>query len=161
MSPVWSPDGRYIVFQGKGGMFLTRSDGAGKPQALQTQMPQSKNKQVPNSFTPDGKRLAWSQQGSGRYDLWTMPLQGDGAGLRGGKPEAFLQTAFDERHPLFSPDGRWLAYASNESRSYQVYVRAFPDKRGQVANLQRRRLFPGLVGGCPRSRARVVLPLGR
>ena len=132
MNLVWTPDGRYLVFEGKGGMFLTRSDGAGKPQPLT----QSKNRQVPYSVTPDAKRLAWQEQGSGGFDLWTMPLESDGAGLRGGKPEVFLQTAFDERVPKFSPDGRWLAYASNESGSFQVYVRAFPDKGGkwQISN---------------------------
>ena len=70
------------------------------------------------------------------YDLWTVPLESDGAGLRAGKPEVFLQTTADERYPSFSPDGRWLAYASNESGTYQVYVRAFPDKGGkwQISN---------------------------
>ena len=70
------------------------------------------------------------------FDLWTVPLESDGAGLRAGKPEPFLQTPFDERHPSFSPDGRWLAYASNESGTFQVYVRAFPDKGGkwQISN---------------------------
>ena len=132
MNPVWSPDGRYIVFQGKGAMFLTRSDGAGKPQPLT----QRKTGQVPFSFTPDGKRLAWNEQGSGGFDLWTMLLEGEGAGMRAGKPEVFLQTSFDERHPMFSPDGRWLAYTSNESGSFQVYVRAFPDSGGkwQISN---------------------------
>ena len=59
-----------------------------------------------------------------------------GAGLRAGKPEVFLQTPADERSPSFSPDGRWMAYASDESGTYQVYVRAFPDKGGkwQISN---------------------------
>ena len=71
-----------------------------------------------------------------RYDIWTVSLESDGAGLRAGKPEPFLQTPFDERHPSFSPDGRWMAYDSNESGAYQVYVRAFPDKGGkwQISN---------------------------
>ena len=65
-----------------------------------------------------------------------MPLESDGAGLRAGKPEVFLQTPADERHPSFSPDGRWMAYASDESGTFQVYVRAFPDKGGkwQISN---------------------------
>jgi Tol biopolymer transport system component len=126
--PVWSPDGRYIVFQTLGGMFWTRSDGSGKPQPLT----QSKNRQLPYSFTLDGKRLAFHELSpQTQDDIWTVPLKSDGTGLRAGKPEPFLQTPSDERHGAFSPDGRWMAYDSNESGSYQVYVRPFPNKGGK------------------------------
>jgi WD40-like Beta Propeller Repeat len=132
--PLWSPDGRYIAFRTVGGgMSVTRSDGSGKPQPLT----QSENNQLPWSFTPDGKRLAFFEQGSGTsWDIWTVPLESDSAGMRAGKPEVFLQTPADERYPAFSPDGRWMAYVSDESGIYQVYVRAFPDKGGkwQVSN---------------------------
>jgi serine/threonine-protein kinase len=133
-SPLWSPDGRYIVFRAAGeGMSVTRSDGSGKPQPLS----QSKNTQVPWSFTPDGKRLAFMEQDSKTsFDLWTVPLESDSAGMRAEKPEVFLQTPADERYPSFSPDGRWIAYRSDESGTGQVYVRAFPDKGGkwQISN---------------------------
>jgi Tol biopolymer transport system component len=132
-NPLWSPDGRYILFQAKGGVFWTRSDGAGKPQ----QLTQSKNPQYPVSFTGDGKKLALNElTPESAFDIWTVPLESDGAGLRAGKPEPYLQTPFDERQPSFSPDGLWMAYSSNESGSYQVYVRAFPDKGGkwQISN---------------------------
>ncbi len=133
LGPVWSPDGRYIAFNGPGGIWWVRSDGAGKPQHLI----QSKNLLVPSSFTPDGKRLAYNELNPvTSYDIWTMTIESGGAGLRAGKPEIFLQTPADERQPAFSPDGHWLAYASNESGTYQVYVRAFPDKGGkwQISN---------------------------
>jgi Tol biopolymer transport system component len=133
-APRWSPDGRYIAFRAVGeGMYVIRSDGSGQPQPLT----QTKNIQWPYSFAPDGKRLAFFEQGSGTsYDLWTVPLESDSAGLRAGKPEAFLQTPADERHAAFSPDGRWMAYSSDESGLFQVYVRAFPDKGGkwQISN---------------------------
>jgi Tol biopolymer transport system component len=65
------------------------------------------------------------------YDLWTVPLESDTGGIQAGKTEPFLLTPFEERHPSFSPDGRWLAYTSNDSGNFQVYVRAFPDKGGK------------------------------
>jgi Tol biopolymer transport system component len=132
-APLWSPDGRYIAFAtGREGMSVTRSDGSGKPQPLT----QSKNVQLPWSFTPDGKRLAFMEQGIGTFHLWTVSLESDSAGLHAGKPEVFLQTQADERYPSFSPDGRWIAYRSDESGTDQVYVRAFPDKGGkwQISN---------------------------
>ena len=90
----------------------------------------SESTQLPYSFTPDGKRLAFMQliRGSGQsWKIWTVPVEADASGLRAGKAEAFLGTSFDERGPAFSPDGRWLAYTSNESEEFEVYVRAFPD----------------------------------
>jgi Tol biopolymer transport system component len=77
------------------------------------------------------KRLAFQQTGPQGHDLWTVPVEHVGDGLKAGNPEVFLQTPFDKLDASFSPDGRWLAYASNESGTYQVYVRAFPDKGGR------------------------------
>jgi serine/threonine-protein kinase len=132
--PLWSPDGRYIAFRAVGeGMSVIRSDGSGKPQPLT----QSKNFQAPWSFSPDGKRLAFFEVDSKTSgDLWTVPLESDNAGLRGGKQEVFLQTPATELAPSFSPDGRWMAYSSDELGTFQVYVRAFPDKDGkwQISN---------------------------
>jgi len=124
--PVWSPDGRYVVFAGLGGMFWIRADGAGKPQPLT----RSQNPQYPWSVTADGRRMAFVEANPEMgANLWTVPLKIDDEGVAG-RPEVFLQTSFDEEHPSFSPDGRWLAYTSTESGTYQVYVRAFPDKGG-------------------------------
>jgi serine/threonine-protein kinase len=96
---------------------------------------QSRDGQLPWSFTADGKRLAFwgSSREREHYDIWTVSVEIDGMGLRAGKPEAFLQTQYNELHSSFSPDGRWLAYTSNESGSDQVYVRAFPDTGGKWA----------------------------
>ena len=81
--------------------------------------------QIPWSFTPDGKRLAYFER-AGNYQIWTVPLEDQGGRLKAGKPEQFLKSSFDDREPSFSPDGRWLAYQSNESGKNEVYVRAFP-----------------------------------
>jgi Tol biopolymer transport system component len=130
-TPLWTPDSRFIVFQAAGGMYWVRADGTvGKPQILVS----SNGVQYPWSFAPDGSRLAFFERRPTDLkepDIWTIPIQIDAAGLHAGKPEPFLQTPFNEMAPAFSPDGRWIAYSSNESGIAEVYVRAFPDQRGK------------------------------
>jgi serine/threonine-protein kinase len=121
-NPLWTPDGRYLLFQAPGGVFWTRSDGATKPQPLT----HSKNTQNPWSFAPDGKRLAIMEVNPEGTDIVLVTVESDSAGLRAGKPEPYLHEPFAEMYPAFSPDGRWLAYSSNESGATQVYVRPFP-----------------------------------
>jgi serine/threonine-protein kinase len=124
--PVWTPDSRFIVFLQPGGIFWTRSDGA-TPQLFL-----SGQNNIPISFTPDGKRLAYSVINSGTgYDIFTVAVESGESGPRAGKPEVFRQTPFNEMHPNFAPDGRWIAYDSNESGRTEVYVRAFPDRGRQ------------------------------
>ena len=88
---------------------------------------QGKNAQTP-SFSPDGKRFAYSEfnseSGAGGIQIWTVPVEDSGGQLRTGKPELFFKSQFDEYFPVFSPDGKWLAYESNESGKNEVYVRS-------------------------------------
>jgi serine/threonine protein kinase/Tol biopolymer transport system component len=134
--PVWTPDGKNILFQSSNpaapGLYWIRSDGSGEAQRLTN----GKLQEIPYSFSPDGKRLAFQQTGnSGSQDIFTAPVEADperGAqGVRLGQAELFLGTPFSEVFPAFSPDGRWLAYQSNESGPYEVYVRPFPGPGGR------------------------------
>jgi serine/threonine-protein kinase len=129
--PVWTPDGRYIVFRslksGTRGLYWIRSDGSGEA----IRLTDGQLGEYPYSFSPDGKRLAFTQHGNGGGpDIFTASIEGDAGHPRLGKPELFLGTPFTEVFPAFSPDGRWLAYTSNESGTHEVYVRPFPHAEG-------------------------------
>jgi serine/threonine-protein kinase len=121
--PVWTPDGKYIVYRGATGISGARADGGGKAQSLT----ENKELQYPTSFSPDGKHLVFHQMGLQGFDLWILPVEYDENGLKAGKAEFFLRTSNGGRDAHFSPDGRWIAYSSSESGSPQVYVSGFPD----------------------------------
>jgi serine/threonine-protein kinase len=134
-TPLWTPDGKHIVFGSGTGIFWMRSDGVGDPQGLF----ESPNSSRPWSFSPDGRRLAYYQKGpESRFEIWTLPLDvTDPDRPKSGKPELFLRSMADDLQPRFSPDGRWIAYRSNESGSNEIYVRPFPDAnagRWQISN---------------------------
>jgi Tol biopolymer transport system component/predicted Ser/Thr protein kinase len=127
--PVWTPDGKNIVYQSMNqaapGLYWIRSDGSGGAKRLTDDKPG----QFPSSFSPAGKRLAFVQSGNGdSQDIFTVSIEGDADHPRLGKPELFQGNG---AHPAFSPDGLWLAYASNESGTAEVYVRPFPGRGGR------------------------------
>ena len=120
VSPVWTRDGRHVVYGMLGsGLRWSRADGAGQPQVLQA----GRTMQLPTAFSPDGTRLAYFQPDP-NPQIWSVPIEADGDGLRAGKPERFLTTRYHDRDGSVSPDGRWLAYMSDESGRFEVYVRA-------------------------------------
>jgi serine/threonine-protein kinase len=131
-NPVWTPDGKHIAFRSTASGFVIwwiRSDGSGEPQQI---LAAQNNTVSPWSFSPDGKHIAFQESTSATgYDLSTWPLDtSDPDHPKPGKPELFLGTPSDENTPMFSPDGRWIAYRSNESGPTEIYVRPFPAGRG-------------------------------
>jgi Tol biopolymer transport system component len=117
--PAWMPDGRYLLYRAAGAIYQIRADGSGSPRRV------LEIAGYPESVSPDGRRLAYYvQTESAERDIWIAPLEGTGDELRAGKPEPFANTAADEIQPVFSPDGKWIAYASSESEDgFGVYVR--------------------------------------
>jgi serine/threonine-protein kinase len=135
IGPVWTPDGHRIVFAssrgGSGGfnLYWQRSDGTGDAQRLT----ESKVNQFPGSWHPNGKVLAFQEENLATgFDVKIVTVEGDEAsGWKAGPPTVFLNSPSNERDPQFSPDGRWIAYYSNESGQYDVYVRPYPSSVGK------------------------------
>jgi len=127
--PIWSPDGARIAYtrlekQLQMGIFAKSSSGAGGEEALL----HTDGQAGAASWSSDGRFLALELFKAGtttQSDIWILPLFGDR------KAYAFLATAADEDGPRFSPDGRWLLYASDESGRDEVYVAPFPGPGGK------------------------------
>jgi Tol biopolymer transport system component len=126
-TPVWSPDGSHIVYtlrvSGTLELYQKATDGTGTAEIL---LGDHRNK-FPACWSPDGRFVLYMVDNGAPtgWDLWLLPLFGDR------KPYPFLQTPFNEAQGRFSPDGRWIAYISNESGRYEVYVTAFPGPGGK------------------------------
>jgi serine/threonine protein kinase/Tol biopolymer transport system component len=126
IEPAWSPDGSRVVFQsnrsGAFDLYARASTSAGGDELLL----QSDQGKAPNSWSADGRFLLFrSIDPKTGMDLWVLPLSGDK------KPFPFLKTPFEERDGEFSPDGRWVAYQSNESGRFEIYVLPFPGPGGK------------------------------
>jgi Tol biopolymer transport system component len=127
--PIWSPDGARIVFQSnrKGAFDLYEKSISGAPgsERLILASPQTKSA---SDISPDGRFLLYRARGSdpaGSWDIWAVPLDGNR------KPFPVVQTNFQERDGQFSPDGKWIAYQSDESGRVEVYVQPFPGPGGK------------------------------
>jgi serine/threonine-protein kinase len=121
--PVWSPDGLRVAFQstreGDSGMFAQRADGAGAAERLTK--PESGVEHIPDSWSPDGQYLAFTRiDGLGDGSLWLLSLKDTTATVLAQKPSSLIGRA------AFSPDGKWLAYQSNETGQGSVVVQPFP-----------------------------------
>ena len=130
LDPLWSPDGSKIVFSsdrsGHRDLYQKTASGTGEDYLLL----ESDQDKTPTDWSADGQFIVYeSIDPKTGEDLWVLPLSGDQ------EPISFLNSEFRERHGQLSPDGRWMAYTSNESGRTEVYVRAFPDadRKSQIS----------------------------
>jgi Tol biopolymer transport system component len=120
---IWSPDGSRIVFQcnpaGPYDIYQVPASGTGQPEPLYQSDVVLK---YPNALSADGKYLIFGQDDeSTGWDLWLLPLNGER------KPVPYLRTPFQEAGADISRDGRWLAYSSDETGTFEIYVSSFPE----------------------------------
>ena len=114
--PHWSPDGKQIYYTNGTGIYRRAADGSGGEELLAKELRDNRL----TSVSPDGKNLLF-----GTNDILRLPLE------RGQKLEPYLQTKFTEGYGAFSPDGRWVAYNSDESGRHEIYIQGFPERRGK------------------------------
>jgi len=120
----WSPDGNRLAFAtnfanrfGLHDLYVKSLTGASGEEELV----KSDHDKFPDDWSRDGQWLIYEEQDpKTKYDLWLLPMSGDR------KPQPFLVTPFNENHASISPDGRWVAYASDETGRAEIYVRSFP-----------------------------------
>ena len=127
--PLWTLDGEGIVFPSirsgeEANLYLRSVDGSGSAERLT----ESECNQQPLCWSPDGKMLVIQQSlhPTTGWDIWVLHMEGER------KARPFLTSPFSEFNPNLSPDGRWLAYVSNESGRDEIYVTSFPQPRGRL-----------------------------
>jgi eukaryotic-like serine/threonine-protein kinase len=121
VDPVWSQDGARIAFRanpdGIYDLYQKLSTGIATEELLW----KSDQDKIPTDWSPDGRFILFnSNDPTMKIDMWYLPLFGDR------KPQVFVRTPFNEGNGRFSPDGRWVAYTSDESGTRQVYIQPFP-----------------------------------
>lgn len=127
--PLWSPHGTTLAyFSTRNGKYYLEekpTDGAGPVQPL---IEDNSVEDVPDSWSPDGRYIAFTRsdtRGGAASQIWILPLFGDK------KPYPFLNGEYDESEASFSPDGKWLAYVSDESGRGEIYIVPFPKRSGR------------------------------
>ena len=123
LNPVWSPDGARIAFtsfrKGNADIYVKNANGVGP----ETPLLESSSDEFIEDWSKDGRSIVY-RLGQGEFeDLHVLPIDAEG---KPGKPFPVVQGRFHKDEPQFSYDGKWLAYGSDESGTYEVYVTSFP-----------------------------------
>ncbi|MEE9231013.1 MAG: protein kinase [Acidobacteriota bacterium] len=123
---IWSADGERVAFSsdraGAFNLFWKFADGSGVAERLLA----SEHDQIPSAWSPDGRTLVFTElHPVTGTDIWFLDLEGDR------RPRPFLQTRFSEEGAVFSPDGDWLAYVTDESGRGEVYVQSYSNSHGK------------------------------
>ncbi len=124
--PRWTPDGESLVYwwgppdEEAGGLFRQAADGTGRPERLTVS---GSSFQIPHSFADDGSWMVFEHT-TPNDDLYLMSLD------EGTEPQPLLNGPYDETDAVISPDERWIAYASDETGRFEIYVRPFPNVNG-------------------------------
>ena len=133
-APVWWPDGKSIVFDyGAAGvtdsLYRQNADGTGSKEKL---LETPGIRVSPFSVSPDSRYIAYMRldpKSGTNWDIWALPMFPDESGDK--KPFPVVATDFSDVTPSFSPDGKWLAYANNETGRQEVYIQPFPSGSGR------------------------------
>jgi Tol biopolymer transport system component len=129
--PIWSPEGRTILYSAGSPLNLFRKESSGARDAKR--LSHSPNYQLATDWSRDGRWLLYYEITPGsQRDLWVLPVTPDGKPAPNATPRPYLQTPFNEWWGRFSPEGppRWVAYQSDETGRREVYIQAFPEPRG-------------------------------
>jgi eukaryotic-like serine/threonine-protein kinase len=120
--PVWTPDGRRLVYSSNDDLWWIAADGSGRPDSLLV----ANGSRFAGTVTPDGRAVVFQESGSGKDGIRLLAFDSAPAA------RTLIPAAFGESAPELSPDGRWLAYQSDETGQMEVYVRPFLESGARV-----------------------------
>ena len=144
--PIWTPDGRRLVYTSNADLWWVAADGSERPESLYV----ANGGRIAGSVTPDGRAVVFQEYDSGIDGIRSMAFDSAPAS------RLLMPAAFNESEVTLSPDGRWMAYQSDEADRMEVYVRPYPGPGRPRVGLAARRNRTSLVTGRPRA----VLSLG-